>query len=174
MKCLNCNSEIISKSAKKFCSSSCSAKYNNKHRMPRTLESRKKTSDAVKNTYINKPDNIKKQNQINRLRAYSKSHLNYLFNNPFDELAYQSKRTRIIIEQECKCAKCGLSEWMGEPICFEMDHIDGDKKNNTRNNLEILCPNCHSNTPTWKGRKNKRDRSKILSYIELRQDNSKE
>lgn len=113
-------------------------------------------------------DDVRKSTQAARIQSYSKSHLKYLFDNSFDNLTYQSKRTRIIIEQECKCAKCGLSEWMGEPICFEMDHIDGNKNNNTRSNLEILCPNCHSNTPTWKGRKNGRDRSKILFYIELR------
>ena len=75
------------------------------------------------------------------LKTYSLTRLEYLFNTPFDKLERQSKRVRIIIEQEGKCAHCGISEWMGQPICFEMDHIDGNNKNNSRHNLEILCPN---------------------------------
>ena len=37
-----------------------------------------------------------------------------------------------------------------EKIKLEVDHIDGDKYNNSRENLRLLCPNCHSTTPTWR------------------------
>lgn len=54
---------------------------------------------------------------------------------------------------EYKCYGCGITEWKNQRIPLELDHIDGDKTNNTLENLKILCPNCHSITPTYK-RKN--------------------
>lgn len=50
------------------------------------------------------------------------------------------------------CNTCNNSVWMGQPIALEIDHIDGDNQNNARENLEAVCPNCHSLTPTWRGR----------------------
>lgn len=46
--------------------------------------------------------------------------------------------------KEQKCENCGLTEWMGEPTPLELHHKDGDRWNNLIENLEILCPNCHS------------------------------
>jgi len=46
-----------------------------------------------------------------------------------------------------ECEKCKLTDWMGSPITLELDHIDGDHFNNALTNLQILCPNCHSQTP---------------------------
>lgn len=70
----------------------------------------------------------------------------------FDGISLGAKRLWIIREQEGKCNKCGISEWNSEPITLEMDHIDGNNKNNSRSNLECICPNCHSQTPTWRGK----------------------
>lgn len=52
--------------------------------------------------------------------------------------------------KEKKCEKCNNETWMGEPIPLEAHHKDGDKKNNYLYNLEILCPNCHALTDTYK------------------------
>lgn len=52
-----------------------------------------------------------------------------------------------------KCECCGLSEWLGQPITLEVHHVDGDRLNNSLDNLQILCPNCHSQTENWRGRK---------------------
>ena len=41
---------------------------------------------------------------------------------------------------------------MDNPLSLEVDHIDGDNSNDDRSNLEALCPNCHSQTSTWRGR----------------------
>lgn len=47
------------------------------------------------------------------------------------------------------CKKCGLPpEWMGEPLTLQVDHIDGNSDNNNPENLRLLCPNCHTQTPT--------------------------
>ena len=55
-----------------------------------------------------------------------------------------------------ECYRCGIAEWMGERLPLELHHKDGDGANNLLENLEILCPNCHSITPTWGGRNAKR------------------
>lgn len=48
-----------------------------------------------------------------------------------------------------KCEVCLRSTWNDQPIPIELDHIDGDSSNNELNNLRILCPNCHAQTPTY-------------------------
>lgn len=49
-----------------------------------------------------------------------------------------------------ECVECGLGpEWNSKPITLQLDHIDGDKFNNTKENLQILCPNCHTQTKTY-------------------------
>lgn len=63
-------------------------------------------------------------------------------------------RKRLISEgyKEEKCERCGLKEWMGKPISLELDHINGSKFDNRIKNLRILCPNCHSQTDTYRGK----------------------
>ena len=75
-----------------------------------------------------------------------------IMNADFETLSFERLRKRIIYEQDEKCNFCGISEWMGKPISLELEHKDGNHHNNTRNNLEALCPNCHSQTPTFRGR----------------------
>ncbi|WP_237525437.1 HNH endonuclease signature motif containing protein [Streptomyces sp. SID4985] len=49
-----------------------------------------------------------------------------------------------------ECAECGVgSEWLGRPMTLEVDHIDGDWRDDRRENLRLLCPNCHATTSTW-------------------------
>ena len=55
--------------------------------------------------------------------------------------------------KEYKCEKCGIEEWNGEPISFQLHHKDGNRKNNDLNNLQVLCPNCHGQTKNYSGKK---------------------
>ena len=50
------------------------------------------------------------------------------------------------------CWQCGINEWLGQPITLELEHSDGDATNNNIDNLKLLCPNCHSQTPTYKNK----------------------
>lgn len=53
---------------------------------------------------------------------------------------------RALFEQEVphKCNDCNIDEWNGRKLVLEIDHIDGQYWNNQRDNLQFLCPNCHS------------------------------
>ena len=57
---------------------------------------------------------------------------------------------------EYKCHICGLTEWLGNPIVLQLDHINGDNRDNRIENLRLLCPNCHSQTETFCRKKNKK------------------
>ena len=74
---------------------------------------------------------------------------------------YQSsKLLKRLIESELKerkCEKCGITEWMGEDISFHLHHKDGNHNNNKFENLEILCPNCHSQTDNFSGKSSKKN-----------------
>lgn len=51
------------------------------------------------------------------------------------------------------CALCGIEGvWLGEPLPLEVDHVDGNWRNNRIENLRLLCPNCHSTTDSYRGR----------------------
>jgi Zn finger protein HypA/HybF involved in hydrogenase expression len=71
---------------------------------------------------------------------------------------------------EYKCNKCGIEEWNGSKITLEIEHKDGNRFNNSKNNLELLCPNCHSQTSTFrKNRQPKNNRKNISDYQILEQ-----
>lgn len=61
-----------------------------------------------------------------------------------------------ILQEKCSAEGCVVGTiWNGEAIALQLDHIDGDNSNNEITNLRILCPNCHSQTDTYAGKKNK-------------------
>jgi hypothetical protein len=71
----------------------------------------------------------------------------------WEEYAKSSSIKRNLLrEQGNICQQCGRTEWEGEPIPLELDHIDGDRTNHSRNNIRLICCNCHALTPTWRGR----------------------
>ena len=57
---------------------------------------------------------------------------------------------------EYKCKECGqLGWWNGKPLVLELDHIDGNNRNNLLENLRILCIHCHSQTDTYRSKNRK-------------------
>lgn len=68
-----------------------------------------------------------------------------------------------------ECEECKSETWRGFPIPLELHHLDGNRENNQLENLQILCPNCHSLTPNFCSanktyKKEKRSRFSIEEY----------
>jgi len=71
----------------------------------------------------------------------------------FDELTQNGAiKKRLVKELGHRCTKCKNETWLDEPITLELEHIDGNNRNNSRENVTLLCPNCHSQTKTWRNR----------------------
>jgi len=69
---------------------------------------------------------------------------------------YQSNKLRKrLLDDKIKlhqCESCGITEWNGQPVPLELNHIDGNCHNHKLENLEIICPNCHAQTTTYRGK----------------------
>lgn len=66
--------------------------------------------------------------------------------------------------RQCEC--CLLTKWNGKDIPLEVDHINGVHDDNRLENLRVLCPNCHAQTETYKGKNIAEEkRSRPASHI---------
>lgn len=68
----------------------------------------------------------------------------------------------------CQCKECGITEtWNGKPLTLQLDHINGDRRDQRLENLRWLCPNCHSQTNTFCS-KNIKSRTRVANEDLLR------
>src|ERR1035437_10997381 len=83
--------------------------------------------------------NLKSKIPIKEILVYGKS------------FSSQHLKERLIKEKifENKCFECDLTSWREKHISLHLDHINGDHNDNRLENLRLLCPNCHSQTPTY-------------------------
>ena len=158
-KCKKCSKEFEPvKGLVNYCSLEC------RNSRSWSEEDKNKKSISAKNS-------IKLKEQLKTLRTEEvynkiietrkKNHIKKIINTNFEDLSFNSLRFRILYEQENKCNKCGLDEWLGHKFVLELEHKDGNNKNNNRDNLEMICPNCHSLTETWRGRNKKERRHRV-------------
>lgn len=157
MICENCKCEHNGIYASgRFCSIKCSKGYSTKRFRD---DINKKVSSTLKEKYL-KNELFKEQLENARIKASNKgvvtikNYYNNLFiNAEWNDLPLTLKRKRVLLEQKNKCSICGIDSWLGEKITFHFDHIDGYKNNNSRENVRFICPNCHSQTETYCGKK---------------------
>jgi len=80
---------------------------------------------------------------------------------PLDELLIKGPRGRRNLKLRLiaanvmanACVKCGIETWQDQPLSMQLHHINGDTHDNRIENLELLCPNCHSQTDTYGAKK---------------------
>ena len=61
-------------------------------------------------------------------------------------------KKHLIKERGHRCQVCGKRKWRGKEIAIEVHHKDGNKTNNKLDNLLLVCPNCHAQTKTYRGK----------------------
>lgn len=144
-KCKHCSSIFpYEKRRLSFCNSSCSASFNNTKRektitvslcLNCNIEIKSKTYCSI---------TCQKEHQYKNLV----SDWLHGVKNPCKAVIkkYLSKHFGY------KCVECGIDSYNGKPIVLEIEHKDGNSYNNNVDNLCFLCPNCHSQTTTYKGK----------------------
>ena len=72
-------------------------------------------------------------------------------------------KLRLLAEglKENRCEECGLTEWLGRPLSMALHHVNGDGRDNRLENLQLLCPNCHSQTDNFSSR-NRRPKLRVV------------
>jgi len=158
MKCENCNKEHDgSYGSGRFCSSKCARGFSTKSKRG---EINKKVSKSLsgRESWVPKE---KRNGHIftdeERLRG-SKNSGKKIKNQAIKRWKETGKWTRtlrpmVLEEQNNKCAICGMEPiWLGKPLPFILDHIDGNSENNNRENLRMICSNCDSQLDTYKSK----------------------
>ena len=160
MKCFECGAETTNP---KFCNRSCSAKYNNKAFPKRfNLEKIRECLECGKPTGKNGKFCSQTCAFQNRKTETIQSWLN---GRQVTDAALRSSsgayKDFVLEEQSHKCAVCGMKdEWVGKPLIFIFDHIDGNSENNIRENVRLVCPNCDTQSSTY-GNRNKGNGRKL-------------
>ena len=142
--CLECGVTVRTyrSSPRKFCSQSCAAKTNNRLSPKRAAElhGRCQNCSASLRRKGKFCSNACQQDWYLQERVSSGSY------------SSQTAKRWLLRRRGPCCEGCKLPTWQGKPIPLELDHIDGNAENNQLPNLRLLCPNCHAQTPTYKGK----------------------
>lgn len=110
------------------------------------------------------------QMNINRKALYSKcailTHVkvsakleDIIFNNKYPNYSSSKLLKRLVDEgyKKYKCEICGISEWNKMSISLQLHHKNGNHNDNNLDNLQILCPNCHSQTDSYSGKSSRKN-----------------
>lgn len=168
MKCLNCGVETDNP---KFCSRHCSVSFTNRGRRrhgkkPGNCLNCGKKLLRSKLKYCSVPCN-KEYNYENYIERWQKGEIDGS-RKPYG-VSYYIRRY-LFEKYENRCCKCGWSKvnkFSGK-VPLEINHINGNWKNNKEENLELICPNCHSLTKNYKflnNGKGRKERSKYYAAV---------
>jgi hypothetical protein len=141
MICISCGKEHDGTfGSGKYCCRSCS----NKRQW--SEETKIKRGNSIKKWWSFREENeineSSKKIQETRLETIKR----FILESDWKELRKFQKRKRVLYDQNFKCNKCGLQNWNNTQIKLQYHHKDGNRRNEERENVEYLCPNCHSQT----------------------------
>lgn len=154
IRCLECDIiiSVVDRKRKKFCSRSCCNKYKKKN----GVRNDKRICITCHKEYISSHKMQKhcsiKCHWESKQKQYLDHWLNGIIDNTTENTTPPIKRYLLTL-RGAKCEECGwnkISEFTKKSP-LQVHHVDGNSKNNTPENLKILCPNCHSLTPSFGG-----------------------
>ena len=181
--CQYCNKELTKRYQLSFCGSSCAAKHNNRNKVnkkvtkhaeliQKLIEAQTPIVDILKQVGVSRctfrrlyPDykGLQGAQKTLRHKQYADKIFKMIENDGViltDNVPQNHKawfKRYLISKQNAKCSQCGWGE--AHPttgnVMIELDHIDGNPCNNKLDNVRLLCPNCHSLTPTFRNVKRK-------------------
>jgi hypothetical protein len=100
--------------------------------------------------------------------AYKKSDKQPIHKKTLEDFTTNRGRKNVLIKERGRmCEECKLTKWLNNLIPLEIHHKDGNKSNNTNDNLSLICPNCHTFTPTYKS-KNIRPHVEMVDKVDLK------
>lgn len=154
--CENCHQTITEAfGSGRFCCIKCSRSFS-------TKASREEINRKVSNALAGKPSLSKGKSSSLKgrkrpievveeaVRRRSEKRLQRNASLPFEALSLKARRERILEEQAGVCAICSIKPtWNSLPLVFHLDHIKGRQFGHQRENLRMICPNCHSQTETY-------------------------
>jgi 5-methylcytosine-specific restriction endonuclease McrA len=174
MKCENCNDQIDgSYGSGRFCNSKCAKSFSTKHKrqeinqvVSKKMKGRPLSHNkGFKNGFDERRRLFDEKDRCKAVKVLEKQRKEFYATAEWDELPFIEKRRRVFNFQKGKCLFCKTKEWLGKPLTLELDHVNGDNTDNRRENLRFLCPNCHSQTPTYR-RKNRKNQSQQCDQTE--------
>lgn len=156
--CKKCNTEFAPKKGLiNFCSIQCknSRDFSSKTRtIKRDITKRKWEQGMYENLdwyEINNREDKKEKT----IKTWKDKYENKLMEG--EKLHIQTIKKILMNKVNSCCEICGIFNWLENKISLEIHHIDGNNKNNNTNNLQILCPNCHSQTDNYRTKNIKRE-----------------
>jgi hypothetical protein len=162
--CRKCDKKFVPKKGTiNYCSLSCrnSRDFSEQTKEKKSCITKRKWLDGTYSLvdWDNVNNNVEKISKS--FGVWEKKAYDRLFNG--EKLHIQTLRKLLIGDVDSCCELCNTSEWLGSAITLEIHHIDGNNKNNDLKNLQILCPNCHSQTDNYRAKNIKK---KICNQLE--------
>ena len=151
--CRKCDKKFVPKKGTiNYCSLSCrnSRNFSDQTKEKKSCITKRKWLDGTYSLvdWDNVNNNVEKISKS--FGVWEKKAYDRLFNG--EKLHIQTLRKLLIGDVDSCCELCNTSEWLDNPITLEIHHIDGNNKNNELKNLQILCPNCHSQTDNYRAK----------------------
>ena len=160
--CENCQKENSGLYGRgRFCNEKCARSFSTKEKrkeinqkVSKKLKGRKGNAFTFKKGYDSRRKIFSHKERIKGWASSKKCAENKTMSTPIEKLSKSTRRKLLIRERGNRCETCKNTHWLGNSIKLEVEHKDGNKNHNLRDNLLLLCPNCHSFTPTWRKKKN--------------------